>query len=105
MVFTYIVSGNAYFAHFFLVSQNPKTLKQAMSAYSQARVLAKCNFVKASVFFLFYLLVWWYEVPYFTVHMKQSLVFIFFLMSFSLTNQFLLFNYFRAMKGCLWEVA
>jgi hypothetical protein len=57
MVFTCIVSGNAYFAHFFLVSQNPKTLKQAMSAYSQARVLAKCNFVKASVFFLFYLLV------------------------------------------------
>ena len=29
-------SGNAYFAHFFLVSQNPKTLKHAMSAYSQA---------------------------------------------------------------------
>jgi hypothetical protein len=37
----HIVSGNAYFAHFFLVSQNPKTLKQAMSAYSQARVPAK----------------------------------------------------------------
>jgi len=30
------VLGNAYFAHFFLVSQNPKTLKQAMSAYAQA---------------------------------------------------------------------
>jgi len=30
------VLGNAYFAHFFLVSQNPKTLKHAMSAYSQA---------------------------------------------------------------------
>ena len=29
------ISGNAYFAHFFLVSQNPRTLKQAMSAYSQ----------------------------------------------------------------------
>lgn len=30
------IMGNAYFAHFFLVSQNPKTLKQAMSAYAQA---------------------------------------------------------------------
>lgn len=28
--------GNAYLSHFFQVSQNPKTLKQAMSAYSQA---------------------------------------------------------------------
>ncbi len=53
IVFSYIVSGNAYFAHFFLVSQNPKTLKQAMSAYSQARVSANYDFVKASVFFLF----------------------------------------------------
>eukprot|EP00088_Acartia_fossae_P004156 TRINITY_DN1176_c0_g1_i7.p1 TRINITY_DN1176_c0_g1~~TRINITY_DN1176_c0_g1_i7.p1 ORF type:complete len:458 (+),score=88.30 TRINITY_DN1176_c0_g1_i7:46-1374(+) len=30
------ILGNAFFAHFFLVSQNPKTLKQAMSAYAQA---------------------------------------------------------------------
>jgi len=30
------ILGNAFFAHFFMVSQNPKTLKQAMSAYSQA---------------------------------------------------------------------
>jgi len=30
------ILGNAFFANFFLVSQNPKTLKQAMSAYSQA---------------------------------------------------------------------
>ena len=28
--------GNAYFAHFFNVSQNPRTLKQSMSAYRQA---------------------------------------------------------------------
>lgn len=28
--------GNAYLSHFFQVSQNPKTLKQAMSSYSQA---------------------------------------------------------------------
>jgi len=28
--------GNAYLSHFFLVSQNPTTLKQAMTAYSQA---------------------------------------------------------------------
>ena len=28
--------GNAYLSHFFQVSQNPKTLKQAMSAYNQA---------------------------------------------------------------------
>jgi len=28
--------GNAYLSHFFQVSQNPKTLKQAMSAYCQA---------------------------------------------------------------------
>ena len=27
------VLGNAYLAHFFSVSQNPRTLKQAMSAY------------------------------------------------------------------------
>lgn len=35
--------GNAYLSHFFQVSQNPKTLKQAMSAYSQAEkdVVAK----------------------------------------------------------------
>jgi len=35
--------GNAYLSHFFQVSQNPKTLKQAMSAYSQAEkdVIAK----------------------------------------------------------------
>jgi len=30
------ILGNAFFSHFFMVSQNPKTLKQAMSAYSQA---------------------------------------------------------------------
>ena len=30
------VLGNAYLAHFFSVSQNPRTLKQAMSAYKQA---------------------------------------------------------------------
>lgn len=30
------ILGNAYFSHFFLVSQNPKTLKQAMTAYAQA---------------------------------------------------------------------
>jgi tetratricopeptide (TPR) repeat protein len=30
------VLGNAYLAHFFSVSQNPRTLKQAMSAYRQA---------------------------------------------------------------------
>jgi len=30
------ILGNAYFMHFFAVSQNPKTLKQAMSAYKQA---------------------------------------------------------------------
>ena len=30
------VLGNAYSAHFFSVSQNPRTLKQAMSAYKQA---------------------------------------------------------------------
>jgi len=35
--------GNAYLSHFFQVSQNPKTLKQAMSAYGQAEkdVVAK----------------------------------------------------------------
>jgi len=30
------ILGNAYLAHFFSVSQNPRTLKQAMSAYKQA---------------------------------------------------------------------
>lgn len=30
------VLGNAYLAHFFSVSQNPRTLKQAMTAYKQA---------------------------------------------------------------------
>ena len=30
------ILGNAYFAHFFNVSQNPRTLKQSMSAYRQA---------------------------------------------------------------------
>jgi len=30
------ILGNAYLAHFFSVSQNPRTLKQAMSAYRQA---------------------------------------------------------------------
>ncbi len=30
------ILGNAYFMHFFSVSQNPRTLKQAMSAYKQA---------------------------------------------------------------------
>ena len=29
------ILGNAYFAHFFNVSQNPRTLKQSMSAYRQ----------------------------------------------------------------------
>ena len=35
--------GNAYLCHFFQVSQDPKTLKQAMSAYNQAEkdVVAK----------------------------------------------------------------
>ena len=37
--------GNAYLCHFFQVSQNPKTLKQAMSAYNQAEkdVVAKSS--------------------------------------------------------------
>jgi len=37
--------GNAYLSHFFQVSQNPKTLKQAMSAYNQAEkdVVAKSS--------------------------------------------------------------
>ena len=30
------ILGNAYLAHFFSVSQNPRTLKQAMTAYKQA---------------------------------------------------------------------
>ena len=30
------ILGNAYFMHFFAVSQNPRTLRQAMSAYRQA---------------------------------------------------------------------
>jgi hypothetical protein len=30
------ILGNAYLAHLFSVSQNPRTLKQAMSAYKQA---------------------------------------------------------------------
>ena len=39
------ILGNAYFAHFFSVSQNPRTLKQAMSAYKQAEkdVVAKSS--------------------------------------------------------------
>ena len=32
------ILGNAYFAHFFNVSQNPRTLKQSMSAYRQGRI-------------------------------------------------------------------
>eukprot|EP00095_Tigriopus_kingsejongensis_P002947 maker-scaffold2090_size21136-snap-gene-0.3 protein:Tk02947 transcript:maker-scaffold2090_size21136-snap-gene-0.3-mRNA-1 annotation:"tetratricopeptide repeat protein 5-like" len=40
---SWAVLGNAYLAHFFTVSQNPRTLKQAMSAYKQAEkdVIAK----------------------------------------------------------------
>jgi hypothetical protein len=41
------ILGNAYFAHFFNVSQNPRTLKQSMSAYIQAVCtirLISCNF-------------------------------------------------------------
>ena len=30
------ILGNAHLMHFFSVSQNPRTLKQAMSAYKQA---------------------------------------------------------------------
>jgi len=39
------ILGNAYLAHFFSVSQNPRTLKQAMSAYKQAEkdVVAKSS--------------------------------------------------------------
>ena len=39
------ILGNAYLAHFFSVSQNPRTLKQAMSAYRQAEkdVVAKSS--------------------------------------------------------------
>ena len=33
---SWCVLGNAYLSHFFSVSQNPRTLKQAMSAYRQA---------------------------------------------------------------------
>lgn len=33
---SWAVLGNAYLAHFFTISQNPRTLKQAMSAYKQA---------------------------------------------------------------------
>jgi len=34
--FSWSILGNAYLAHFFSVSQNPRTLKQAMTAYKQA---------------------------------------------------------------------
>ena len=39
------ILGNAYLAHFFSVSQNPRTLRQAMSAYKQAEkdVIAKSS--------------------------------------------------------------
>jgi tetratricopeptide (TPR) repeat protein len=39
------ILGNAYLAHFFSVSQNPRTLRQAMSAYKQAEkdVVAKSS--------------------------------------------------------------
>ena len=39
------ILGNAYLAHFFSVSQNPRTLRQAMSAYRQAEkdVIAKSS--------------------------------------------------------------
>merc|ERR1711962_242016 len=43
--FSWSILGNAYLAHFFSVLQNPKTLKQAMSAYKQAEkdVIAKSS--------------------------------------------------------------
>ena len=43
--FSWSILGNAYLAHFFSVLQNPKTLKQAMSAYKQAEkdVVAKSS--------------------------------------------------------------
>ncbi len=33
---SWAILGNAYLSHFFSVSQNPRTLKQAMTAYKQA---------------------------------------------------------------------
>ena len=41
------ILGNAYLAHFFSVSQNPRTLKQAMSAYKQAVSVAGLQAVMA----------------------------------------------------------
>ena len=40
---SWTVLGNAYFSHFFSVSQNPRTLRQAMSAYKQAEKDAVAN--------------------------------------------------------------
>ena len=48
------ILGNAYLAHFFSVSQNPRTLKQAMSAYKQAVSDFIKNLLNLDTFFTFF---------------------------------------------------
>ena len=47
------ILGNAYLAHFFSVSQNPRTLKQAMSAYKQAVSFLKYFWIRNFSIFVF----------------------------------------------------
>ncbi len=56
------ILGNAYFMHFFSVSQNPRTLKQAMSAYKQA--------VKKNIYRVFFVLV----IDRFTVLQEKDVI-------------------------------
>ena len=53
------ILGNAYLAHFFSVSQNPRTLKQAMSAYKQAvsyflKEYTQCTYAIINFILLFF---------------------------------------------------